>query len=312
MNTFTSASLISTRGFRVAHIRTAFGHYGNWGATPRHSQDWTSGTWRQADGACWKGFTLIEMLVVIAIIALLASLLLPVLSQSRENSRRIVCLNNLRQWALAMQMYPQDNDGYTPREGHHRGGQVQINNWAQVADPQNLDVWYNALPEYLQIPTASYYAISASRRREFYQARLWHCPSAHFYSAVEQSRIACFSLAMNSKLIQPPDSCLRFNTVSKPSETVVFIESRVSGNDPYVDAYQPKYDLGQPSASASRFAPRHGKGGNLAFADTRVEWCLGPEVVETRPGKRRGYTIFPQTTVIWTAIPTDNPDALSD
>ena len=56
-------------------------------------------------------FTLVELLVVIAIIALLAALLVPVLAPAKMRGQQTVCLNNLRQLALAAVMYPADNGG---------------------------------------------------------------------------------------------------------------------------------------------------------------------------------------------------------
>jgi prepilin-type N-terminal cleavage/methylation domain-containing protein len=59
-------------------------------------------------------FTLIELLVVIAIIAILAAMLLPVLSRAQETSKKIACMNNLKQLGLSAQLYVGDNHNYYP------------------------------------------------------------------------------------------------------------------------------------------------------------------------------------------------------
>lgn len=57
-----------------------------------------------------SGFTLIELLVVIAVIAVLLAILVPATRAARERGQRTVCLNNLRQFALAWVQYADDND----------------------------------------------------------------------------------------------------------------------------------------------------------------------------------------------------------
>ncbi len=57
-----------------------------------------------------RGFTLIELLVVIAIIGILAAMVFPVFARARESARRAVCLSNLKNIALAIQMYLSDYD----------------------------------------------------------------------------------------------------------------------------------------------------------------------------------------------------------
>jgi len=62
----------------------------------------------------WGAFTLIELLVVIAIIAILAALLMPVLGKAKEAGRATVCLSNLRQVGVSLQLYVDSNNQRLP------------------------------------------------------------------------------------------------------------------------------------------------------------------------------------------------------
>lgn len=69
-----------------------------------------------------RAFTVIEMLVVLAIIALLISLLMPMLAQGRERAKQVKCASNLRQIYLSGVMgYVMDHDGWLPAPRHCEG-----------------------------------------------------------------------------------------------------------------------------------------------------------------------------------------------
>jgi len=67
-----------------------------------------------------KGFTLIELLVVIAIIGILAAMVFPVFARARESARKAVCLSNVKNIALAFQMYLADNNDTLPPAEHRQ------------------------------------------------------------------------------------------------------------------------------------------------------------------------------------------------
>src|SRR5947209_18874891 len=83
------------------------------------------------------GFTLIELLVVIAVIVILAGILFPVFAQARDAAKRANCISNLRQIALAHQMYVQDNDDALPSWYIYGARGYQI--WPEYLSPYYRD-----------------------------------------------------------------------------------------------------------------------------------------------------------------------------
>ncbi len=86
--------------------------------------------------ACGGGFTLVELLVVIGIIAVLISILVPTLAGSREQARRVQCMSNLRQLDTAFLMYAANNRGYLPASSV---GDQRYNDWVFWETSRNID-----------------------------------------------------------------------------------------------------------------------------------------------------------------------------
>src|SRR5262245_12058175 len=91
------------------------------------------------------GFTLVELLVVIGIIAVLISVLLPTLGRAREQANQAACLSNLRQLGMAFVMYANDNKGWLPATS--RGGPYFAHDWLHYQPDRNLD--QSAVAKYL-------------------------------------------------------------------------------------------------------------------------------------------------------------------
>ncbi len=73
-----------------------------------------------------RGWTLIELLTVIAVIAVLAAILLPVLHQAREKARQATCISQLKQLTSATLMYAQDHDEVLPAFGTTMTGRASL------------------------------------------------------------------------------------------------------------------------------------------------------------------------------------------
>ncbi len=75
----------------------------------------------KADLSDGRGFTLVELLVVVSIIALLIGILLPSLGGARDSARSVACMANMRSLSMVTLMYAEDSDGELPRSGHSAG-----------------------------------------------------------------------------------------------------------------------------------------------------------------------------------------------
>lgn len=102
-----------------------------------------------------NGFTLVELIVVIAIIAVLAAILLPALSRARESAKRASCANNLKQCGFALRMFASESSGYYPPPAVHS---YRLFAGMQPDDPQStIDIWAvpsgpSVFPEYMTDP----------------------------------------------------------------------------------------------------------------------------------------------------------------
>ena len=95
-------------------------------------------------GRSVSAFTLIELLVVIAVVGIMAALLLPALSKTKEQARATTCRNNMKQLALAFLMYSEDNEDTFPWPGGHPGRAIN--------SPASYGADWCASPDFTSLP----------------------------------------------------------------------------------------------------------------------------------------------------------------
>jgi prepilin-type processing-associated H-X9-DG protein len=181
---------------------------------------------------------LLELVIALAVVALLTGLLVPALAAARSNARQIQCASNLRQWGAALHTYAAANDGYLPRRGQGVEAVTQIN--------RDTD-WFNALPPLLGLE--SYKAMLAEGRMP--RTGVWACAEA-----VDPGSGDFFNYAMNMWLstwkADQPDRLERL----VDQATQVFIADGPAGHCSTVPAGAPYSPV-----------PRHRGRVNICFLD---------------------------------------------
>ena len=126
-----------------------------------------------------RGFTLIELLVVIAIIGILAAMVFPVFARARESARKAVCLSNVKNLALAIQMYLSDNNDTLPPSEHRQ----EVFDYFDIF-PGGRDQWNDTIDGHCGVgvlPANPYLRWPVVLDEYVKNREVWSCPSAKIY-----------------------------------------------------------------------------------------------------------------------------------
>jgi prepilin-type N-terminal cleavage/methylation domain-containing protein len=247
-----------------------------------------------------SGFTLMEILVVIAIILVLAAIAFPVFTVVQMNAHKAEALNAMRQLGSVAATYTAENNNELPAEDA-KG----TDTWAAAANPENAKAWYNVLPRKMGHKGVDQYA---SNPQAFYsKENILFLPGAQYPETDKKLAQPMFAIAINTKLQRkdekgekPP---AKLTQISNPSRTVLFLEQGLP-KEKKAMAQQPKYD-GSPKGSAKSFVARYNGVGFISFVDGHADHVEGKDILE-----ENGNFPFPVQPgdVIWCKTPEENPN----
>lgn len=226
-------------------------------------------------------FTLMELLAVLVVLALLALTLIPALARTQPNVRTAQCLNNLKQWGAAWQLFANANSDSLPRDGMGANGTYP--GTGQDGTPNDQFAWFNLLPQLIGDTTLRSYFNSPGSplaRLPFpgERGRIWHCPSAYMtmadYAQVSGGGVnGFFSYAMNIDLkrqedlsVFPYPSMPRITAFRKPAATVLFFDCVFNPRTEIINA-SPQFNSVNPANRYRSFGARHGNSGSISFLD---------------------------------------------
>jgi prepilin-type N-terminal cleavage/methylation domain-containing protein/prepilin-type processing-associated H-X9-DG protein len=246
----------------------------------------------QSDRRCLYGFTLVELLVVISIIALLLSILLPSLKLAKDRAKEVVCASQLKQWGVAFGCYANDHRGLWPHcDGLDRGPDPIGDPHISEEDLADWHGWVDVLPPMIdRKPFREHPRFERPDEKTFFQCPFVKPdPGSGVYS-YRPERDGYYSYAMNSCLEldlnawPPPDgrgypmpSFLSTTKIRTPQEVFVLFDQLLDPTKGF-DARILYRSAGQHCGSYPKaFAARHrhgqtGLGGNILLADGHTEW----------------------------------------
>ena len=208
------------------------------------------------------GFTLVELLVVIAVIAILAALLLPALSRAKARASGAVCANNLHQLQLCWQMYADDHQGFVPpnyslfTNGIWRSTPDSwIGNSSAPDDTNFVPIQTGLLFQYDYNRAVAVYHCPADRSRVF---------NGHG-GLLPMLRTRSYSMNGNlgGRTSEVQTVVYRVTDIPAPSELFVFIDENEDSIDDAHFLVWPTPD----DRWVNLPADRHGQCGVLSFAD---------------------------------------------